>query len=222
MNGWGWCMLAGLLLTGCAPPVMYSYLVYENPTAYVRLEFSPWVDEDDPSTWNTHPATLSRQQVREALTGLRVREHRAGLILWIRGMAEEQPAFRDDEIDLLTTRLLEGLDLAVPQEVVTFYISHPVNSTRREVTSGGLFVTDGQLHIILSNHRTIYGIPSAGLIYDRRYPLFSLAPLNVDIMFESADVMIPKKKEGLLDALLGDERGGEIILDLSKLAMVRM
>ena len=106
--------------------------------------------------------------------------------------------------------------------MVTFYVSHPVNSTRREVTSGGLFVTDGQLHIILSNHRTIYGIPSAGLIYDRRYPLFSLAPLNVDILFESADVIIPKKKEGLLDALLGDERGGEIILDLTKLAMVRM
>ncbi|MGD9852222.1 MAG: hypothetical protein AB7T38_13235 [Nitrospirales bacterium] len=222
MNRWGWCMVLGILLAGCAPPVMYSYLVYENPTAYVRLEPSPWVDEDDPATWNAHPATLSRQQLEEALKGLRVREHRAGLILWIRGIAEEQPAFRDDEIDLLTARLLEGLDLAVPQEVVTFYVSHPVNSTRREVTSGGLFVTNSHLHIILSNHRTIYGIPSAGLIYDRRYPLFSLAPLSVDILFASTDVVISKKKEGLLDAILGDERGGEIILDLNKLAMVRM
>jgi len=215
-------ILAGWFIAGCTPPPIYSHLVYENPTAFVRLEPSPWVDHDDPQTWNAHPATLSRHQLQEALHGLRVREHRAGLILWIRGMAEEEPAFRDEEIELLMPRLQEALDLAVPEEVVTFYLSHPVNATRREVTSGGLFVRDGHLHLILSNHRTIYGIPSAGLIYDRRYPLFSLAPLSVDILFVSADAIIPKRKEGLWDAILGDERGGEIILDLDKLAMVKL
>lgn len=219
---WGGLLFVWWLIVGCAPPMIYSHLVYENPTAFVRLEPSPWVDQDDPSTWNAHPATISRHQLQEALRGLRVREHRAGLILWIRGIADEQPAFRDGEIDLLTSRVQEGLALAVPQEIVTFYLSHPVNSTRREVTSGGVFVIDGQLHLILSNHRTIYGIPSAGLIYDRRYPLFSLAPLSVDILFALPDPIIPKKKEGLWEAILGDERGGEIILDLEKLAMVQM
>ena len=92
---------------------------------------------------------------------------------------------------MLSPRLLEGLELAVPQELVTFYVSHPVNATTREVTSGGLYVTDGRLHIILSNYRAVYGIPPAGLIYDRRFPLFSLGPLGVDIFYlsgaESAD-----------------------------------
>lgn len=222
MSRWHWIVCLVWLLAGCTPPPIYSYLVYENPTAFVRLEPSPWVDQEDPKTWNAHPVTLARHQLSEALKGLLVREHRAGLILWIRGIAEELPAFREEEVELLATRLQEGLDLAVPQEVVTFYISHPVNSTRREVTSGGLFVLDGHLHLILSNHRAIYEIPSAGLIYDRRYPLFSLAPLSVDILFASPNTIIPKKQEGLLEAILGDERGGEIILDLSKLAMMKM
>ncbi|UCH91918.1 MAG: hypothetical protein JSU60_04280, partial [Nitrospirota bacterium] len=77
--------------------------------------------------------------------------------------------------------IVEALELAVPQELVTFYVSHPVNATKREVTSGGLYVTEGQLHIIVSNYRFMYEIPSAGLIYDRRYPLFSLSPRAVEI-----------------------------------------
>ncbi len=210
-------------ILGCATPPLYSYLVYENPTAFVRLEFSPWVDTDLPHTWNTHPTTLSRRQIHNALEGLRVREHRAAPIRWVRGLAEVEPAFRKEEIELLIPRLIEGLELAVPQELVTFYVSHPLNATKREVTSGGLYVTEGQLHIILSNYRAVYGIPPAGLIYDRRYPLFSLGPLGVDIFYEAEEEeVVWAKEEGLFDAIFGDERSGEIVLDLSRLSMMHM
>ncbi len=223
---WGrhWLLIVctgGML--SCASPPFYSYLVYENPTAFVRLEFSPWADSDRPQTWNAHPATLSRGQIQKALEGLRVREHRAAAIRWVRGMAEMEPAFRKEEMEVLLPRLLEGLELAVPQELVTFYISHPLNATKREVTSGGLYVTEGRLHIILSNFRAVYGVPPAGLIYDRRFPLFSLEPLGVDIFFvaeEEEPVMA--KEEGLYDAIFGDERSGEIVLDLSGLSMMKM
>ena len=209
------------LFAGCIAPPLYSYLVYENPTSFVRLEVSPWVDPDLPQTWNTHPATLSRRQMIEALSGLRVREHRPGPIRWLRGPADREPAFREKEIELLAPRLLEGLALAVPQELVTFYVSQPVNATKREVTSGGVYVRDGSLHIIVSNHRIPYQIPPAGLIYDRRYPLFSLAPLDVDILYVEEDTVLPKE-EGFLDAILGDEHSSEIVLDLSRLSMMKM
>ncbi|MDH5429742.1 MAG: hypothetical protein OEZ05_07235 [Nitrospirota bacterium] len=208
---------------GCASPQFYSYLVYENPTAFVRLEFSPWADTDRPHTWNAHPATLSRRQMQRALEGLRVREHRAAPLRWVRGVAEMEPAFRKDEIDVLLSPLLEGLELAVPQELVMFYVSHPVNATKREVTSGGLYVTEGRLHIILSNYRAVYGIPPAGLIYDRRFPLLSLGPLGVDILYVSEDEeLVYAEEEGLVDAIFGDERSGEIVLDLSRLSMMTM
>ena len=218
---WPLLVIVGCLGTGCIAPQVYSYLVYENPTSFVRLEISPWVDPDLPQTWNAHPATLSRRQMLEALRGLRVREHRSGPIRWVRGLAEREPAFRKEEVELLASPLLDGLALAVPQELVTFYVSHPVNATKREVISGGMYVKDGHLHVIMSNHRTTYEVPPAGLIYDRRYPLFSLAPLDVDLLFEAEDTVLPKE-EGFMDAILGDEHSGEIVLDLSRLSMMKM
>ena len=218
---WPSCLLIGWLFAGCVAPPFYSYLVYENPTSFVRLEVSPWVDPDVPQTLNEHPATMSRRQMIEALSGLRVREYRSGPIRWIRGLADPEPAFNKGEIELLVPRLLEGLGLAVPQELVTFYLSQPVNATKREVTSGGMYVRDGYLHVIISNHRTSYEIPPAGLIYDRRYPLFSLAPLDVDLLYETEETVLPKKKN-FWDAIFGDEHSGEIVLDLSRLSMMKM
>ncbi len=217
-----WVLVIGGVF-GCASPSFYSYLVYENPTAFVRLEFSPWADTDRPHTWNAHPTTLSRRQIQKALEGLRVREHRAAPFRWFRGIAEKESVFRQDEIDVLLPAILEGLELAVPQELLTFYVSHPVNATKREVTSGGLYVTEGQLHIIVSNFRAVYGIPPAGLIHDRRYPLLSLGPLSVDIFYEGDEgEVVDAKEEGLVDAIFGDERSGEIVLDLSRLSMMNM
>lgn len=215
------CIVVGCFFTGCMAPPLYSYLVYENPTSFVRLEASPWVDPELPQTLNAHPATLSRRQMVEALRGLRVREHRSDLIRWFRGLADREAAFSEEEIELLTPPLLEGLELAVPQELVTFYVSHPVNATKREVTSGGMYVRDGHLHVIMSNHHTNYEIPPAGMIYDRRYPLFSLAPLDVDLLYEAEDMVIPKE-ESFMENILGDERSGEIVLDLSRLSLMKM
>jgi hypothetical protein len=223
---WGYgllLLLGGGIFPGCASPPFYSYLVYENPTSFVRLEVSSWVDTDLPQTWNAHPVTISRRQMHEALRGLRVRERRPAPIIWLSGMAEMEPLFREEEIDLLLPRLLEGLELAVPQELVTFYVSHPVNATTREVTSGGLYVTEGQLHIIVSNYRFRYVVPPAGLIYDRRYPLFSLSPSAVDILYKAdEEELVFSKEESLFEDILGDERNGEIVLDLSRLSMMKM
>ena len=84
------------VLSGCTAPPLYSYLVYENPTSFVRLEFSPWADTEFPETWNAHPTTLSRQQIDKALRGLRVREHRSAPIKWVRGLAAMAPVFREE------------------------------------------------------------------------------------------------------------------------------
>jgi hypothetical protein len=223
---WGYGLLLIFLagfFPGCTSPPFYSYLVYENPTSFVRLEIAPWADNDFPQTWNAHPAALSRRQMHEALRGLRVREHRPAPIIWVSGMAEMEPLFREEEIELLLPKLLEGLELAVPQELVTFYVSHPMNATKREVTSGGLYVTEGQLHIILSNVRVMYEVPRAGLIYDRRYPLFSLSPSAVDILYKAEEEeFVLAKEESLFEDILGDDRSGEIVLDLSRLSMMKM
>jgi hypothetical protein len=219
---WIWLVMAASVAVACSIPPVYYYPVYEDPTAFVRLEFSPWIKEKDQATWHSHPINLTRPQIQEALQGLRVQDRRSGPIRWLLGEAQLIPAFREEEIELLIPHLLDGFDLAVPQEVVAFYLSHPLNATRREVTSGGMFIKDRHLHIILSNHRNVYAIPPAGLVYDRRYPLMSLAPLSIDVLFASPEPIVHKKPESLFETFLGDRRTGEIILDLGRLALVQV
>ena len=60
-----------------------------------------------------------------------------------------------------------------------------------------------------------------GLVYDRRYPLFSLAPLDIDVLYEAEDMVIPKE-ESFWNAILWDEGTGEIVLDLSRLSMLKI
>ena len=48
--------------------------------------------------------------------------------------------------------LVETFDKVIPEEIVTFYVSTPVNSGNPELTSGGFSVRNNKLHVILSNH----------------------------------------------------------------------
>jgi hypothetical protein len=69
----------------------------------------------------------------------------------------------------------------------------------------------------------MYEVPPAGLIYDRRYPLFSLSPSAVDILYKAdEEELVFSKEESLFEEILGDERNGEIVLDLSRLSMMKM
>jgi hypothetical protein len=68
----------------------------------------------------------------------------------------------------------------------------------------------------------MYEVPPAGLIYDRRYPLFSLSPSAVDILYKADEEVVLSKEESLYEDILGDERNGEIVLELSRLSMIKM
>jgi hypothetical protein len=90
------------------------------------------------------------------------------------------PAFTEDAVEFWAPLLSLALRTATPEELVTFYQSTRVSGTRREVTSGGLFVDGDELHIILSNLRS--GTHYAGDIGvadtedDRLAPMRSIAP----------------------------------------------
>ena len=214
-------LLAGLCLSSCATPSIYSHSIYEDPTSFVRLEFSPTASIDHPETLHSHPAELTLDQLQQILSGLRVREHRSSVLLWFMDTAELRPAFGEKEIAFLSQHLGKALQQAVSEEVVTFYISTPVNSVKREVTSGALFVKDQEFHFMLSNHRTVYGIPPFGLVYDRQHPSYALAPRNFDLLFDPPNHSIPSTVS-FLEKIVGETHDGEIILDLSHFSSLRL
>ena len=203
------------LLSGCAVPYVPSRTVYEDPTNFVRVEFDHRVLPERPETKHTHPTMIGTDEMAAILKGVAVRDRRLRAHVWISGEAAFEPAFTEAEIELLAARLADALAKATPEERVTYYLSYPQTSVKRQITSGGLYVQGGELHFTLSNHREIYGIPAYGMVYDRRYPVLPIAPKDFDVFFDPAHAVVPRIFS-LWDVIWGLEKD-DVVIDLNKL-----
>jgi hypothetical protein len=202
-------------LAACAVPHVPSRIVYEDPANFVRLELDHRVLEERPETKHTHPTMIGVDDMTAVLRGVSVRDHRLKVHVWISGEAAFEPAFTETEIELLAAKLADALAKATLQERVTYYLSTPQTSVKRQITSGGLYVQGSELHFTLSNHREIYGIPAYGMVYDRRYPVLPIAPKDFEVFFDPVYAVLPKKFS-LWDAIWGLEKD-DVVIDLNKL-----
>ncbi|MGZ8422062.1 MAG: hypothetical protein ACXW34_04205 [Nitrospira sp.] len=202
------------LLAGCAIPQVPSRTVYEDPVNFVRLEIDANVLPEWPPGHFSHPVQLSHEQVRRVLMGLTVQEHRVAVQRWIGDDSRRLPMFRDAEIATLVPQLVEALRMARENERVTYYMSQPQTSVKRIITSGGLYVRGSNLHFILGNWQTVYGIPAYGMIYDRRYPMNPIVSKGFNLFFDLDEALI-RQSSSLWDSLLANTKD-EIVIDLEK------
>ena len=202
------------LLAGCAIPVVPYRAVYEDPVNYVRLEVDDAVLPEWPPSAHAHPKAMGAGEVARILGGISVKEHRIWLQKWLQGEAPLMPAFRQDELALLSRQIAEAFAAAKPEERVTFYLSEPQTSVKRVITTGGLYVHGTELHFILGNWQIVYGIPTYGMIYDRRYPMRPTAAKGFDLFFEPGVATIAQQ-HSLWDTLLANTND-ELVIDLTK------
>jgi len=99
---------------------------------------------------------------------------------------------------------------------VTYYLSQPQTSVKRIITTGGLYLHGTELHFILGNWQVLYGIPTYGMIYDRRYPMRPTAAKGFHLYFYPAEATIPQR-HSLWDTLLANT-DDELVIDLTKIA----
>lgn len=206
---------AVLFFAGCAIPIVPYRSVYEDPVNYVRLEVddSVLLPEWPPSA-HAHPKAICAEDVARILGGISIKEHRIWLQRWIQGAAPLIPAFRPEELALLSRQIAEAFAEAKQDERVTFYLSQPQTSVKRIITSGGLYVHGTELHFILGNWQVLYGIPTYGMIYDRRYPMRPTVPKGIDLFFEPGEATIAQR-HSLWDTLLANTTD-ELVIDLTK------
>ena len=203
-----------LLLVGCAIPIVPYRAVYEDPVTYVRLEVDDSVLQEWPPSLHAHPTVMRVEEVSRILSGISVKEHRIWLQKWLQGEAPLTPAFRPEELALLSRQIAEALAKARQDERVTFYLSQPQTSVKRVITTGGLYVHGTELHFILGNWQILYGIPTYGMIYDRRYPMRPTAAKGFDLFFEPGEATIAQR-QSLWDTLLANTTD-ELVIDLTK------
>ncbi len=203
-----------IVLAGCAIPHVPSRIVYEDPVNYVRLEEDQTVLPEWPQGHFSHPVVLEKELLRTILSSLRGQEHRVPPQRWLQGEAPLVPVFSEEELALLSAQLADGLAQAQYNERVTFYLSQPLTLNRRMITSGGIYVRGNELHLLLGNWRIIYGVPSYGMIYDRRYPMRPTAAKGFNLFFEPADAVIVQESS-FVDDLFANTKD-ELVIDLSK------
>jgi hypothetical protein len=203
-----------LLLVGCAIPHVPVRTIYEDPVNYVRLEEDDSVLPEWPPGHHTHPKLFTADQIARLLKGMTVQEHRIWLQKWIQGDAPIVPAFRDEEVTLLAPQLAAAFADAKYNERVTFYLSQPQTSVKRVITTGGMYIHDDELHIILGNWQIVYGIPTYGMIYDRRYPMRPTAAKGFDLYFQPSEAVI-KQRSSVWDTLFANNKD-ELVIDMSR------
>lgn len=203
-----------LFVSGCAIPIVPYRAVYEDPVNYVRLEVDDAVLPEWPPSAHAHPKSMGAEEVARILGGISVKEHRIWLQKWLQGEAPLIPAFRQEELALLSQQIAEAFASAKPEERVTFYLSQPQTSVKRVITTGGLYVHGTELHFILGNWQIVYGIPTYGMIYDRRYPMRPTAAKGFDLFFEPGVATITQQ-HSLWDTLLANTND-ELVIDLTK------
>ena len=157
---------------------------------------------------------MRAEDVSRILGGISVKEHRIWLQRWLQGEAPLVPAFRPEELRLLSRQIAEAFAVAKPDERVTFYLSQPQTSVKRIITTGGLYVHGTELHFILGNWQVLYGIPTYGMIYDRRYPMRPTASKGFDLLFEPGEAILTQR-HSLWDTVLANTTD-ELVIDLTK------
>jgi hypothetical protein len=223
MRNSGVALLFGiaLLLTcaACQSRPFHTVAIYDDPSRFVRLEVDPVIGES-----HSHPIDITTDDMIAVLAGVMIEEP-PGIMAPASLLAKDKeprqhPAFSETEIRLFAPQLTHGLQKAKPEEIVTFGQTNQITAITSQITSGGVFVDGGELHLLLSNYRseTNYA-PDPGIsgttLDARSSPLRSIAPQRTRLYFEPRSAVAASDKSILSSLLRPDRR--EIVILFKKL-----
>jgi hypothetical protein len=188
-------LLAGVsfvvLMAGCsAAPA--PVVIFDTPQQSITVRFDP-----NAGSGHSHPASVPPEQMRQVLIGVHV-TNRDGLGLGgLLGKNGSTPAFLTSEIDALAPFLSEALRKASTGDLAAFYLTSADPKWGRVVTSGGVFVREGLMTVIVANFRT----PSSSAPYEatayemdnRDAPLMPIARYKFTVSFSPEDASVPKQ-----------------------------
>lgn len=128
---------------GCARLPYTTATVYEGPRVAVALQ-----KEIDRANY-THPIELTADDIASILRGFSLRREQRLPLRWF---AQEEPpkqVLRSDEIELVSSYLVDGLKKAGPDERVHFQLFAPGmnRADTRSVTSGWIAIREPYLYL---------------------------------------------------------------------------
>jgi hypothetical protein len=195
------------------PPIA----IHDEPSLLVDVAYDPRAGSD-----HSHPATIPPSHIALILQGLQLQARDVtGTGGFLSGGRTIQ-AFSEREIKVLAPLLATGLSKASPRDLVRFYLVQEDANGAPLVTSGGLFVHQQHLYVILANGKTS---PSA-VQYETTYepnsrldPLLPIARFKFKTTFVPAEWRIPTQEAKKSDKWEGYvDESKVVVLDLTQFA----
>ena len=208
--------LCYLAATGClATP--QPIVVSQTPGQLVEVRYDARAGNG-----HSHPHTLTVSQMTSILKGIQVYDRdlvgTAGILMG----SDAVPALTDKDVSMLAPQLVAGLAKASPVDLVSFYLAQRGSNRAPLITSGGIFVRNQRLYLILANARTA---PSS-VQYETTYetnslgnPLLPIARFKFVAGFVPADWRVVTSDAKRLDDWDGYlDEAKVVVLDLDRIA----
>ena len=196
---------------GCAIPGFIVQPVEDDPSLFVGLASSS-DGASDTETRHDHPVEWTTGDLQAVLKRLAIQEG-SGLLDSSR---RQQAVFSQEDLTLLIPALQQTFKIARPSDWIVFAVWGGSPKTQGlEVTSGGIFLQDQELHILLANHRERVSSEEDGIQAIRKNPFHALREVKRSLLFYPNNYVIESGNNWIMSGF--ESPVSEIILDYQAL-----
>lgn len=207
-------IIAGILIAlcvGCAGPIFITQPVEDEPSLLVGL--ASYNDQSEAvAIQHDHPVEWSHADLHAILKRLFIQDG-SGLMDSSRPL---QVVFSPEDMANLIPGLQETFKIAQPSDLIVFAVWGSYGKSQAlEVTSGGMFLEDQKLHIILANYRERVSSEQDGIQAIRKNPFHSLSDVKGGLMFYPTNYVLGSRNSWIMGGF--DSPMSELILDYQAL-----
>ena len=198
-----WCV-------GCASPVFITRAIEDEPSLLVGL--ARYHDEAEAEAIrHDHPVEWSNADLQAILKRLVIQEV-GGLM---DGSRPPQAVFAPEDLTHLIPALQHTFAMARPSDWIVFAVWGGSEHTQGlQVTSGGLFLQDQRLHILLANHRERVS-SEEGIQAIHNNPFHAFRDVNRNLLFYPTSVVTASRNNWIMSGF--ETPVSELILDYQAL-----
>jgi len=199
-----WCV-------GCANPGFIIQPVEDEPSLLVGLASSP-DGSAEAETRHDHPVEWTTGDLQAILKRLAIQEG-SGLLDSSR---RQQTVFSQEDLTHLIPALQQTFNIARPSDWIVFAVWGSSEQTQGlQVTSGGMYLQDQQLHILLANHRERVSSEEHGIQAIRENPFHALRDVKRTLLFYPTSYVMESGNNWIMSGF--ESPVSEIILDYQAL-----
>ena len=196
---------------GCANPGFIIQPVEDEPSLLVGLTSLP-DGSSEAQTRHDHPVEWTTGDLQAILKRLAIQEG-SGLLDSSR---RPQAVFSQEDLTHLIPALQQTFNIARPSDWIVFAVWGSSEQTQGlEVTSGGMYLQDQQLHILLANHRERVSSEEDGIQAIRENPFHALRDVKRSLMFYPTSYVMESGNNWIMSGF--ESPVSEIILDYQAL-----